>query len=123
VGNYDTATGQVRLLIADTDTANQLLTDAAINGLLSLNGVTDPADTSDPAGIRRAAADALEAIASSESLVGKKIRTQAGVSTDGPAVAADLRKHAAQLRAQADEHDSGGFFEAVEFEPYPTTSL
>lgn len=121
MGDYSTATGQVRLLTADTDTANQLLTDAEIAGFLALNGVTDPADTSDPAGIRRAAADALETIASSETLVSKKIRTQAGVSTDGPAVAADLRKHAATLRAQADEHDSGGFFEAVEFSPYPTS--
>ncbi|MCV2395927.1 hypothetical protein OEB99_16550 [Actinotalea sp. M2MS4P-6] len=118
--DYATATGQVRLLIADVDETAPLLDDDAVNGYLALNGVTDPTDTSDKAATRRAAADALDAIASSESLISKKIRTQAGVSTDGPAVAADLRKHAAQLRAQAEEYDDGGFFETVEFQPYPT---
>ena len=46
------------------------------------------------------AADALDAIASSEVLLSKKISTQ-DLTTDGPAVAAELRKQAAALRARA----------------------
>lgn len=45
------------------------------------------------------AAMALDVIASSEALLSKKITTQ-DLSTDGPAVAESLRKHAAALRAQ-----------------------
>ena len=45
------------------------------------------------------AAMALDVIASSEALLSKKITTQ-DLSTDGPAVADSLRKHAAALRAQ-----------------------
>lgn len=91
---YDVATaaGQVRLLIPDTDPDNHLLEDAEITALLAL-------EASD---VRRAAATALELIASSEALVSKKIRTQ-DLSTDGPAVARELRERAAQLRVQADE--------------------
>lgn len=46
------------------------------------------------------AADALDAIASSEVMLSKKITTQ-DLATDGPAVAAELRKQAAALRARA----------------------
>lgn len=111
---YDLATsaGQVRLLIPDTDPDNHLLQDAEITALLAL-------EASD---VRRAAAAALELIASSEALVSKKIRTQ-DLSTDGPAVARELRERATLLRTQADEAvlnadgDSVGL-DIVDFNPY-----
>ena len=91
---YDVSTpeGQVRLLVPDNDGDNHLLEDADITALLTL-------EASD---VRRAAATALELIASSEALVSKKIKTQ-DLSTDGPAVARELRERAKQLRAQAEE--------------------
>ena len=85
---------QVRVLIVDVDTASPLFTDDQLRTYLSLNGDN----------VRRAAADALEAIAVSEVLVSKKIRTQ-DLSTDGPAVSAERRALAKQLRAQADADD------------------
>ena len=51
--------------------------------------------------VRLAAADALEAIAVSEVLVSKKIRTN-DLTTDGPAVSAELRALAKQLRDRAE---------------------
>lgn len=94
--DFTTALGKVRLLTADTDEAALLLDDAHYTGYLSMNGDN----------VRRTAADVLEAMANSSSLLDKKIRTQAGLSTDGPAVAADLRKQAATLRALADAEDA-----------------
>lgn len=100
--------GMVRLLIADTDEANEILLDDMIDGFLLIESGS----------VKRAAATALEAIASSESLVSKVIKTQ-DLSTNGPAVAADLRKHAASLRAQAeiDEDDCAGL-DIIDFDPY-----
>lgn len=93
----------VRLLIADvsTDETKRLLTDGQVQTFLAINDGR----------VRRAAADALDAIATSEVLVSKKIRTQ-DLATDGPAVAAELRARARQLRDQDDEDDArewGGF--------------
>ena len=99
--DYTTPEAQVRLLIADVDTARQILTDGQITGFLALE-----ADN-----VKRAAAAALDAIASSEVLVSKVIRTQ-DLATDGAKVATALRAHAQQLRAQADDED-GFFFDIV----------
>jgi hypothetical protein len=84
--DYDAPEGQVRLLISDVgDTL--ILDDGQIGGYLTLNDGE----------VRLAAADALDAIASSETLVSKVIKTQ-DLSADGPAVAASLRAHADRLR-------------------------
>lgn len=96
MADYTTPTGKVRLLIADLSDP-PLLSEEILNGYLGMHDAVDP-----QIGVLRAAADALDAIATSESLISKKIRTQ-DLSTDGPAVAADLRKRAAQLRHQAIE--------------------
>ena len=83
----------VRVLIADPipwPRGDPLLSDDALAALLTLNG--DDA--------RLAAADALETIAVSEVLVSKKIRTQ-DLTTDGPAVSAELRALAKRLRDAA----------------------
>lgn len=97
----------VRLYSADLGTgAEQLLTDDQVIVLLTANGEA----------VRLAAADALEAIAASEVLVSKKIRTQ-DLTTDGPAVSAELRALAARqrtLHAEAVAADDEGFFDIVD---------
>lgn len=86
----------VRLLTSDLDSESQLLTDQQYISLLELYD----GDT------RRAAARALRTMAASEVLLSKKITTQ-DLSTDGPAVAAELRKQAEQLEAEADALAAG----------------
>lgn len=119
--DYTTPTGQLRLLISDVDETNQVLSDDMIDGYLAMWGVTTGDITASRATVKRAAADALDAIATSEALVSKVIRTQ-DLSTDGPKTATALRDHAARLRAQADvddEDDDGGYVDVAEFTPYP----
>lgn len=94
--DFATPLGKVRLLTADVDESALLLSNEHYAGYLEMNGNN----------VRRAAADVLEAMANSSSLLDKKIRTQAGLQTDGPAVATDLRKQAATLRALADAEDA-----------------
>jgi hypothetical protein len=91
---YDPTTdaGKVRLLARDTDSAtvaNQFFQDAEIDAFLALEG----------GDVKLAAADALDAIASSQTLLLKKVKL-GDLGTDGPAVAAALREHAKTLRAQ-----------------------
>lgn len=92
--NYDPTTdrGKVRLLITDVDSTQPLFQDAEIDTFLSIEGDSVP----------RAAALALDTIASNESLVQKATRL-VSLQTNGPAVAADLRKHAEALRERADQ--------------------
>lgn len=120
--DYATARGQVRLLTSDANEAAFVLTDGEVGGFLSLHGV-NPNDLGAPrSAVKRAAADILDAIATSEALTSKVIRTQ-DLSTDGAKTAAALREHAARLRAQADDEDdtaAGGFFDVAEFSPYPS---
>lgn len=99
-----TELGQIRLLTTDQDEAFPLHTDAQLTAFLAMEGGS----------VKRAAAASLEAIATSETLVSKKITTQ-DLSTDGPAVAKDLRERAKLLRDQAAEdkaevdEDADGF--------------
>lgn len=100
----------VRLIIGDldNDTERRLLTDQQISRYLTLNVSPSGNET---AQVKRAAAAALETIATSEALLSKKIRTQ-DRSTDGPAVADALRKHAWRLRQEADQAEGqDSFFE------------
>jgi len=108
--DYTSPVGQVRLLIADTDEHNVLLSDEQIAAFLRMEG-----------NVKLAAAQALDAIASSEALISKRITTVDGASTDGPAVAAELRQRAQALREQAAEglggdEDTGGLM-IVDFDP------
>lgn len=100
---YDLATpiGQVRLLLNDVTTP-YVFTDVEITAFLTLEGDS----------VKRAAAQAIDANASSEVLAAKVLRTQ-DVTTDGAKVADALRKHADRLRAQADADDDG-FFSIVD---------
>lgn len=108
MADYTTPAGQVRLHTADLDEANPVVSNEIIEGYLAMHG----------GDVLLAAADVLDAVATTEVLLGKKIRTQ-DLSTDGPAVAAELRKKAAELRTRAYETSGGAtWFDAVGFEPY-----
>ena len=98
---------QVRVLIADVG-SDPLLDDLTIDAYLELNLVAGVPN------VRLAAADALEAIAVSEVLVSKKIRTN-DLTTDGPAVSAELRALAKQLRDRAErEIDAADIFDGFD---------
>lgn len=98
----------VRLLASDLDPENQLFTDNQMLAFLRL------AEGS----AYRAAAEALRVMARSEVMISKKITTQ-DLSTDGPAVAAELRKQAAELDAKADALDAAGEGSFAAFIPGP----
>lgn len=109
--NYSTALGQVRLLTADVNEADFALADDMVEGYLVRYGLT-PSTTpvGNRAAINRAAADMLDAIATSEALIGKVISTVDGLKTDAAKLADSIRKHAAVLRKEADgsnENDGG----------------
>lgn len=97
----------VRLYAADLGTGpDELFTDAQYTVLIDSNA----------GAVRLAAADALEAMAASEVLVSKKIRTQ-DLSTDGPAVSAELRALAQRhrdLHAAGVDAEDDGFFDIVD---------
>lgn len=99
---YDTTTdrGRVRMLITDRNEASPIFQDDEIDAFLALE------DDS----VRRAAALALETIASDQVLVLKVIVTL-DTETDGAKVSDALLKRAAALRAQ---EDSTGAFDIAE---------
>jgi len=97
---------RVRLLIADTNPAARLFRVDQIQDFLDMEGGT----------LKLAAASALEAIARSEALVSKVIRSQ-DLSTDGAKLAAELRASAAELRRQviSAEGDADSGFDIVDY--------
>lgn len=100
--------GQVRLLINDVADA-PTFTDTEITAFLGL--VVGGS-------VLRAAALALDTIATNEALVSKVIRTQ-DLATDGAKLSAELRARAAALRTQADDLDDAGLgLEVVDFDPF-----
>lgn len=99
--NPSNAAGMVRLLLNDVSSP-WIFSDAEIDAFLALEGDS----------VKRAAAQAIDTNASNEALASKVLRSQ-DLSTDGAKVADALRKHAASLRAQADE-DDGGYFGVVD---------
>lgn len=105
----DTDIGMVRLLATDRDEVAPLFTDADITAMIAL----------EHGRIRRAAAQALDTIASSEVLISKVIRTL-DLQTDGAKVAAELRARARGLREQDDGDDDEGPWgiEIVNYDPW-----
>ena len=103
---YDITTdrGKVRFLATDTNASAPILDDDEIDACLVFEY-----------GVKRAAALVLEVIASSETLIAKKMELL-DLKIDGPAVAVDLRKSAAKLREQADMDDDalGLGFDVIE---------
>lgn len=123
---FTQATGQVRLLISDIDDPNFIFTDAQIAGYLAGHGVAADGPVLPRGPILRAAADALDAIATSEALVSKVMQTVDGLQTDGAKVANSLRTRADSLRRQAKDEDSAdpetpadAYFGVVGYDPYP----
>lgn len=109
--NTATDTGKVRLLIFDTNAAAYVFEDEEIAVFLGMEASS----------VKRAAALALETIASNEAFTQKAIRLL-DLSTDGPKVAAELRARARVLREQdaadvADAEAAGGWagFEVAEW--------
>lgn len=98
---YETEVTTVRVLTADQG-ATPLMSDDSLVALLTLHD----------GNVHRAAADALRAVAASEILVSKKIRTQ-DLSTDGPAVSAELRALAAVFDSKADAAEAEAYFEFI----------
>lgn len=104
VAGTDIAT--VRLLIMDTNAGSYVFEDAEITTFLSLE-----------TGAKRAAALALETMASNEAFTLKVIRLL-DLQTDGAKTADALMKRAATLRSQADADDAatdGGAFDFAEW--------
>lgn len=115
---YDTPLGKLRALIFQTqiyvDPANPtapadyLISDAQLQAYLTINGDK----------LFGAAADALLAIATNEALISKKIRTE-DLTTDGPAVAGELRRTADSYRKrQADEDEAADWVDSFEIVDY-----
>lgn len=101
--NYETPLGQMRALLSQTvryvDPANPtapadyLVPDDQLNAFLTIN----------TGSLYAAASDALIALATNEALVSKKIRTEGGLQTDGPAVAQRLLDLAKEYRKRHDD--------------------
>lgn len=108
--NYSTAVGQVRLLIPDTEqledpkdlTADPeyIFNDAQIQAFIALYNNN----------VKRAAAAAKLALATSEALISKVIKTY-DFATDGAKLGAELRAQAKQLQDEAREDDMYDSFE------------
>jgi hypothetical protein len=92
-----TSIGKVRLLISDVDSVSPIFSDTSIGAFLAMSG----------SNVRLAAAQALDAIATSEVLTSKVLKTL-DLETDGAKVAAELRAQAKTLRDTAADYDAGG---------------
>lgn len=129
--DYSSAVGKVRALIPDVEqvdwendgNASYMFTDNHLEGLLSLYPAfenPDDVDYQSTAHIRRAAADAVDTLATSEALISKVIKTE-DLQTDGAKVANALVQRAIQLRRQADKDEDNlnleTSFTVVDFEP------
>lgn len=120
--DFSTTTGLIRALIPDVEQVDYtgegqpqyMFSDAYLTGLYSISVGTDPAR------IYRAAASALRAIAVSEGLIQKVIRTE-DLQTDGAKLASALLAGARALedRANAAEEEDNSSMIIVDFQPVP----
>ena len=109
--SYDPTTevGKVRMLIPDRVEENAVFSDEEIAAYLEMN----------EANVRRAAAEALETIASDEAMTLKVISTL-DLTTNGASTSAAILERAKILRQQAAEADAGeegGMFDYAEMIP------
>lgn len=112
---FETPLGQVRLLIPDAaqDAAGKyIFTDDQLTALLALH----------KGSIKRAAARALDIIATDTALLLKVVRTD-DLQVDGVKVSAELRAHAKELRAEADADDLEDSYDTGFQIVYPSRSL
>lgn len=93
---YDTGTdvGKIRLLVFDTDSSNYVFEDGELAVFYDVEGDS----------LKRAAALALETMASHEAFV-LKVITLMDLRTDGAATSRALLARAALLRSQADDEE------------------
>jgi len=113
--------GRIRALIPDVEqvdysdegTAQYLFSDAHLSGLYAISSGNDPAR------LYRAAASALRALAVSEGLIQKVIRTE-DLQTDGAKLASALLSGAKALEDRADmaEEEEDAMI-IVDFQPLP----
>lgn len=89
-----TTTGKVRAMIPDSNASSYVFEDDEIDAFYAIEGSS----------LKRAAALALETIASNEAMVLKVIRLL-DISTDGAKVADSLMKRAEKLRSQANDEE------------------
>lgn len=89
-----TAVGKLRLLIPDRSSEEYIFTDEELSTFLTME-----------TGVKRAAALAIETLASDNALVLKVIKLMQ-LSTDGAKVSDALLKRAAMLRSQAEYEDA-----------------
>lgn len=116
--DYSSSVGLVRALIPDTEqvdwetdgSVSYLFTDSHLAGLLSLNGATP--DDYKSWNIKRAAADAVDALATSEALISKVIKTE-DLQTDGAKLANALVQRAVQLRRSAEDEEESADLETA----------
>lgn len=126
--DFTTAIGQVRSLIPDVEQVDfvgegvpeYIFSDGHITAfLLTAEGTGIPQ-------ILRAAASGIRAIAVSEGLISKVIKTE-DLQTDGAKLAAALLGAAKQLDDRADQQDEDDedryAFTIVDFQPYPIDCL
>lgn len=106
--DYTEPVGKVRALIPDIDEADPILSDAQITAYLSV--VED--------NVLRATALALRTISNEINLILKYVKTD-DLSTNGPAVAAELRQNADRFDKAADDAasiDTADYFDVVPFD-------
>ena len=122
--DYTIPLGQLRALLFQTEQyvdpanptapADYLVPDVQLQAYLAIN--------SDK--LYGAASDALIALATNEALVSKKIRTEGGLQTDGPAVAQRLNDLAKEYKIRQREIDDEeaylDAFEIVDHRDYPS---
>jgi hypothetical protein len=123
--DFSTPIGRIRALIPDVErvdysaegTAEYLFSDAHLAGLYAISGGPEAAR------IYRAAASALRALAVSEGLIQKVIRTE-DLQTDGAKLASALLAGAKQLDDRADAaEDEDEAMMIVDFQPLPQDGL
>jgi hypothetical protein len=104
-----TEIGKVRMLIPDRVEENAVFSDEELQAYLNMND----------SNMRRAAAEALETIASDEAMT-LKVITTLDISTNGASTSDAILRRAALLRQQAEDADAGeegGMFDYAEMAP------
>lgn len=113
--NYSTAIGQVRLLIPDVEQLDNLANPSAADAYIFNDSQIQAFLSMNKDNVKRAAAQAKLALATSEALINKVIKSY-DFSTDGAKLGAELRAQADQLQKDADRdelYDSYDIFTIV----------
>jgi hypothetical protein len=113
--DYSTAIGQVRLLIPDVEQLDNLANPSAADAYIFNDAQIQAFLSMNKNNVKRSAAQAKLALATSEALINKVIKSY-DFSTDGAKLGAELRAQAEQLQKDADRdelYDSYDIFTIV----------